>query len=89
MVIHIAEKKAATGPVNDEPDVLADPYRPEVLVLCLIEFVEAQTRGSLIHLQIEGRGFDRLLFFAGQAGEAVGKRVGDPKVHGATPGTPS
>ena len=33
-------------------------------------------------LQIEGGDLDRLLFFGGQAGQAVGKGVGDAELHG-------
>ena len=38
-----------------------------------------------VELQVEGRRLDGLLLVAGQAGEAVGERVGDAEFHHARP----
>lgn len=37
-----------------------------------------------VQLQIEGSGLHQLLFLAGEFGEAIGKSIGDAKVHYAT-----
>jgi hypothetical protein len=34
-----------------------------------------------IQLQVEGRGFDRLLFITSQLGKAVSEGIGDTEVH--------
>jgi len=81
MVIHIAEQQAALCLVDDEPDVAARPHRPEVLVLCLVELVEAHSWTRGIYLQVKSRGLDGFLFVTCQAREAVSEGVGDSEVH--------
>ena len=61
MVIHVAQKEAGIGLVNNQPDIAANPNRPEVLVLGPINFVKLQTRVGGIHLQVESGGLHRLL----------------------------
>jgi hypothetical protein len=67
--------------VNNQPEIAADPHRPEALVLRLVQLVELHARTGRIHLQIEGRGLDELMLFACKSGEAVGEGVGDTKMH--------
>jgi hypothetical protein len=67
--------------VNDQPDIAADPDRPEVFVLGLVELVELHAGIGRVHLQVKGRGLHGLLLVTGQSGEAVGKRVGDAEFH--------
>lgn len=67
--------------MNDQPDIATDPYRPEVGILGAVELVKAHAGVGRVYLQIEGRGLDHLLLFAGQLGEAVGEGVGDAEFH--------
>jgi hypothetical protein len=78
---HVAEQEARFGLVNDQADVAVDPHGPEILVLCPIKLVKAHAGAGRIELKIECRRFDRLLLFAGQTGEAVGKAIGDQELH--------
>ena len=64
---------------------LLDPHRPEILVLRLVELVEAHARIGRVELQVEGRRLDGLLLVAGQSGEAVGEGIGDAKFHDIKP----
>ena len=84
VVIDVAEQKAGGRLVNDQPDVAAHPHRPEVLVLCLVELVEAHAGIGRVELQVERRRLDGLLLVAGQSGEAVGEGVGDAEFHSNT-----
>ena len=67
--------------MDDHADVPADSHRPKVRVLRPVELVEAHTRIGRIELEIEGRGFDRLLLLTGQLGQVVGEGVGDAEFH--------
>ncbi len=82
VVIDIAEQQARFAAMNDQTNVAADPHRPEILVLAAIQLVEAQAGAGGIQLQVEGRRLDELLFVVGQAGETIGKGVGDAEFHG-------
>ena len=42
--------------------------------------MELQARTGRVQLQIESRGFNGLLFIAGQLGEAAGKGIGDAEL---------
>ena len=81
VVIDVAEQQAALALVHDHPDVAVDPYRPEVLVLRLVQLVETHSRIGRVELQVEGGRLDGLLLVAGESGEAVGEGVGDQEVH--------
>ena len=81
MVIDVAEQEALRRAVHDKPQVEVDPHGPEVLVLRLVELVEAHAGGRGIHLQIERGRLDRLLLVAGQPCEAVGEGIGDSEIH--------
>ena len=81
VVADVAEQDARLAPVNDQPDVAIDPHRPEILVLHLVELVEAHAGIGWVELQVERRRLDGLLFVASQSGEAVGERVGNAKFH--------
>jgi hypothetical protein len=67
--------------VQDDADVTACTHRPEVLVFGLLDPMQAHAGMRRVQLQVERRGFDRLLLVAGQAGQAVGEGVGDAEVH--------
>ena len=77
----VAEQQARIALVNDQPDVAVNPHRPEVLVLRLVELVEAHSGIGGIELQVERRRLDGLLLVAGQSSEAVGEGVGDAEFH--------
>lgn len=81
MVTDIAEKETVVGFVDDDSQIAADPYRPEVLISSLVELMEIHTRIGRIQLQVKCRGLDGLLLFASQFGEAIGKCVGDTEIH--------
>ena len=81
MVAGIAQQKAALGLMDDEANVTADAHGPEVFVLRAVNPVEAHSRIGGIDLKIERGGLDGLLLIAGEAREAVGKRVGYAEVH--------
>ena len=66
VMVHVAEQEARCRPVDDQPDVAADPGRPEALVLRPLDLVQLQPRPSRVHLQVERGGLDRLLLVAGQ-----------------------
>ena len=81
VVVNVTKQKASIALVDDQPDVAVDPHRPEVLVLRLVELVEAHSGTGRIDLQVERGGLDGLLLVAGQPGEAVGECVRDAKFH--------
>jgi hypothetical protein len=76
-----AKQQAGIAAMHDQADVAAGPYRPEALVLRLIEPVEAQAGIRRIELQIERRRLHSLLLVAGQASQAIREGVGDPEFH--------
>src|ERR1700731_60937 len=76
-----AEQQAGTRSMHDEPNVIVDSNRPEVLVFGLIKLVKAHSWVGGVQLEVEGSGFHSLLLVACQFGEAVGKGVGNTKVH--------
>lgn len=82
VVVDVAEKKARTALVNDQPKIAAETHRPEVLVLRPIELVEAHPGAGRVELEVEGSRLGELLLFSGQSGEARGEAVGDQKAHG-------
>ncbi len=84
VVVDVAEQEIGIALVNDQPDVAAHPHRPEVLVLHLVDLVEAHAGIGRVELQIERRRLDGFLLVAGQAGKAVGEGIGDAKVHKIT-----
>ena len=67
--------------MDDDPDVRARPHGPEVFIPRLVEAVETHARIRRVHLEVEGRGLNRLLLVAVQAGEAVGEGIGDEELH--------
>jgi hypothetical protein len=77
----IAQQQARCGPMDNQSDIVIDPYRPEVRVSGPIEPMEMQTRDRRIELQIECRRLDRFLLRPGQPREAVGEGVGDAEFH--------
>ncbi len=83
-MVHLSQGKAPRGPMDDQADVAADPYRPEVLIPRLVEFVKREAGVGRVDLQVERRGFDGLLLVAREAGETVGEGVGDAEVHQLT-----
>jgi len=67
-MVRITQHQTSVGLVDDDPQILADPNRPEILVLRLAEFVKLQPRVLRVHLQIKGRGLYSLLLLSGQSG---------------------
>lgn len=67
--------------MDNNANIVIHPHRPEIFVLGPIKLVKAHARISWIQLQIKGGDLHGLLLFAGEFGEAVGKGVGDEKVH--------
>jgi uncharacterized protein YndB with AHSA1/START domain len=83
-----AEQEARFAPVNDEPDVAVNAHRPEILIFCLVELVEAHAGINRIELQVE-RGLDGFLLITCQSGEAVGEGIGKTEFHRIRPCRPS
>jgi hypothetical protein len=81
VMVRVAQQQASLRPVDDQPNVAADPHRPEVLVLRLLELVELHARGRRVDLEVERRRLDGLLLVARESGQAVGEGVGDAEVH--------
>jgi len=81
VMIDTAQQQTGIGFMYDQPDVFADPYRPEIFIPCLVQFVKAHAGTGRIELQIKGGGFDRFLLVAGEFGKAVGEGVGYAEVH--------
>jgi hypothetical protein len=77
----VTQQNAGVGPVDDEPNVLIDPHRPEIAVPCFVEPVELQSWIRWIHLEIKRSGFNGTLLVVCQPSEAVGKRIGYPEFH--------
>ncbi len=86
VVADIAEQQGTLRLMNYQPDVAAHPNRPEVLVLGLLELVEAHAGIGRIELQVERRCLDGLLLVPCQSGEAVSEGIGDAKFHGLNGG---
>lgn len=82
VMTHVAEEQARTRAVDDQPDLLVDPDRPEVLVPGAVQLVELHPGARGVELEIEGGGLDGLLLGAGELGEAGGEGVGNAEVHG-------
>ena len=80
-MINIAEQETGGRLVHDHANVAADPDRPEILVLRLLNLVQAHARVSRVQLQVERSRLYRFLLIASEFGEAVGECVGDAKVH--------
>src|SRR5262245_4188747 len=81
VVAHVAEQEAPLAPVNDKSDVAINPHRPEILILHLVELVEAHAWICRVELQVEGRRLDSLLLLAREPSQAVGEGIGDAKIH--------
>ena len=80
-MVHVTQEQTLVGLVDDDPQIVADPNRPEVLVLCLVEFVKFHARALRVHLQVKGRGLYGLLLLAGEPSETVGEGVGNTEFH--------
>jgi hypothetical protein len=81
VMVHVTKEEAVGRAVDDDPNVRADPDRPEVVVLRPVQAVEAEPRPRRIHLEVEYGRLDGLLLVPREAGEAVGEGVGDEEVH--------
>src|SRR5262249_19184957 len=81
VMIGVAKKEAGFRAVDDNSDVAIYPCRPEIAVFGFFDSVELKTGLSGVGLDVEGRGFHGFLLVAGQAGEAVGKSIGDAEFH--------
>ena len=80
VVNYVAEQETFIALVNNQPEVAADPHRPEVFVLGFIESVKLHPGVSRVDPQVEGGRLDSLLLVTGQARETVGEGVGDAEV---------
>jgi hypothetical protein len=81
VMVRITQVQTSVGLMDDDPQILADPNRPEVFVLGLVKLVKLHTRALRVHLQIKCRGLYGLLLLPGEPGEAIGKGVGNPEFH--------
>ncbi len=77
MVAGVGEQEAVVGHMDNQAQIAAGPDRPEMGVAGPFDPVEFHTRRGGIHLQVESRGFNGLLFRPGQAGEGGGEGRGD------------
>lgn len=80
VVGYVAEQKAARPVVDDDSEVEVDSDRGEVGVFGTVEFMELEAGVGGIELEIEGGGFDELLFLVGEAGERVGESIGKEEI---------
>jgi len=74
--------------MDDDPDVSADPDRPEIRVFRFFQLVELQAWMSRIKLKVKCSRFDSFLLVTRQSGKAVSESVRDPKFHLHRPSTP-
>ena len=81
VVVDVAEQQAGPGAVDNDAKVAADANGPEVRVFRFVQFVELQAGMRGIQLQIERGHLRRLLFFRGQASQAVRKCVRNSEFH--------
>ena len=81
VVVRVAQEQAALRPVNNEPNVGVLPHRPRVLVLRPVQLMKTHPWTCRIQLQVERRGFDGFLLFAGQPGKAAREGVDDAEVN--------
>lgn len=81
VVVDIGEQQARLGLVDDDPDVAADPGRPEIRVLRLVDAMQLQTGVGRIDLHVEGRRLHGLLVLSRKPGQRVGERGGDEEIH--------
>jgi len=64
----ITEQEAGSGAMYDDPDIFADPDRPEIRVFRSCQFVKLQARMGGVQLEIECGCFDGFLLIARQSG---------------------
>src|SRR5213593_3517701 len=81
VVIDVTEQEAFTALVDNQADVAADPHRPEVWVLRLVEPMKLQPGLRRVELQVERCHLNGFLFLGGEAGKTVSKRICDPEFH--------
>ena len=81
MVIDIGKQQRAGAAVDDQPQILTGPRRPESRILRRIDAVERQAGAGGIGLQIKRRILHRLLLRRREAGERGGEGFGDAEDH--------
>jgi hypothetical protein len=81
VMIDVAKQQAVGVSMHDDPDVAADPDRPEILVPRPFELVTAHGGIGRVELQVERRRLDEFLLLASQARQTVGESGGDAKFH--------
>ena len=77
----IGEQQAAAGLVHDDADVAADPDRPEIRVLGIVDPVVLKPRPVRLGLQVEDRELHLLLLVAGKLPERGCEGVGEDGRH--------
>lgn len=70
----------ADEPAGDTLSAIAADFAG-VGVEDIVQLVQAHVGIDRVHLQIENRGLDQLLFAIGQMREAFGEGIGDEEVH--------
>jgi hypothetical protein len=85
VVIGVAQHQAVFEAVDDQPEVARHPHRPEVLVLHLVELVEAHAGVGGVDLQFQRRQPDGLLLVVRQPRKAFNEGRGDAEFHWLTP----
>ncbi len=81
MVSHITEQQAGITPMDNQPNIAIDPYRPEALILRFVELMKTHSGAGGVKLEVKGRHLDGLLILVGELSEAIGEGVGDKEVH--------
>lgn len=74
---HVAEESACLGAVQDHPQVVVHPRRPEVLVLGTVEPVHLKSRMAWVHLQFHCGQLGGVLLTRLKLCQAVLKRARD------------
>ena len=77
------EQVVAGAGAGDVEELAFGVVDVSLIILRLVQLVEAHARIRRIELQVEGRRLDRLLLVAGQFEQAVVEGAGKAEVHGS------
>ncbi|WP_231470912.1 hypothetical protein [Novosphingobium sp. CECT 9465] len=81
VMIDIGDQKARSRLVHDQPQIAADPYRPEIRVLGALDPVEGLPLAGRVDLKIDDAGFHQLGLLSWQPGQRGRECIGEVKVH--------